>query len=69
MRFAQRGGSVPEHSEQQVKFFSGHSCTEIALKISEMVDTFAIRVVTMTAYYDAGSKFHCAIVVFAEESV
>jgi len=70
MRFAQRGGSVSEQTEQQVEILTGSTAHEVGVRISEMVAKYAIRVVSLTGAYDPSgwtSNSYTAIVVFEEE--
>lgn len=67
MRFAQRGGSVSEQTQQQVEVIKGETAHEVGVKISDLVSRYAIRVVSMTGGFDPFVVEYTAIVVFEEE--
>lgn len=48
MRFAHRSQGFHAHSEQQVEIFTGTTPNEAAVKLSEFIAGFAIKVVSLS---------------------
>lgn len=56
MRFAQRSQGFHEQTDQQVEIFTGITPEAAAIKLSQTVEKFAIRVVTLSHWHQPG--FH-----------
>jgi hypothetical protein len=65
MRLAQRSPGFNPNAEQQTAVYSDRSITDLRGQIEGMLAWYAVRIVTMTGWWDG--EFHNVLVVWEEE--